>query len=195
MTNKKLIIVCSVIAVVAMLFFVQAYVKIAQLKDKTITVAIDLPPYQAQSINIWGRDFDEVDEHCLALNIYFEARGEVTRGQYAVADVVLYRLMHANYPDTICEVIQDGHYYSWNPEIPIKHMCQFSWWCDGKSDKPVDIKAFEKAIRIAREVLHDPNYIPEVEYALFYHASSVDPHWVTGVEFVETIGDHSFYYN
>jgi spore germination cell wall hydrolase CwlJ-like protein len=105
----------------------------------------------------------------------------------------MYRFMHGDYPDDVCEVVQQGYYHHWRPDLPVKHMCQFSWFCDGKSDKPLNTKAFEESIMIAKEVLHDSEYIPNVEYALFYHADSVNPYWASKLEFVDKIGNHSFY--
>ena len=74
---------------------------------------------------------DEVE--CLALNIYHEARNQPTAGKLAVAQVTLNRVKHDRFPNTICGVVYQGYYLNNNP---IKHKCQFSWWCDGKSDKP-----------------------------------------------------------
>ena len=146
-----------------------------------------------ERINLWGGNFSDEDVHCLALNLYFEARGESVLGQHAVAEVVLYRLMASKYPNTICDVVREGRYHAWNPDHPIRHMCQFSWFCDGLSDTPVDVRAFTVALDISTRVLTDPDYEPVMEYALFYHTLAVDPYWVDSVEFVGTIGEHSFY--
>ena len=66
---------------------------------------------------------------CLALNIYFEARGEPESGQLAVGHVVMF-------PGTVCGVIQQGGALR-------RHRCQFSWWCDGRSDKPGNKRLWE----------------------------------------------------
>lgn len=42
---------------------------------------------------------------CLALAVYYEARGESLRGQRAVASVVMNRVRSPRFPDTACEVI------------------------------------------------------------------------------------------
>ena len=49
---------------------------------------------------------------CLAQNIYFEARDQPTVGQMAVAYVVLNRVHHPAWPDTVCAVIREGPTYS-----------------------------------------------------------------------------------
>ena len=65
---------------------------------------------------------------CLALNIYFEARNQPTSGQIAVAEVTLNRVASRNYPNTVCGVVKQSN----------KNGCAFSWYCDGKSDKPYE---------------------------------------------------------
>jgi len=62
---------------------------------------------------------------CLSRTIYWEARGEGAAGMEAIANVVMNRLGHEGFPNTICEVVRQGHEQG---------ACQFSWWCDGRSD-------------------------------------------------------------
>lgn len=156
------------------------------------TIDLDTPTIISENRN-WGINYNEDDVNCLALNIYFEARGEPIRGQYAVADVVVYRAQHVNYPNTICGVIKHGYYHSWNPELPIKHRCNFSWYCDGRSDDPVDSDAFEQSMFIANDILTDPHYPGMIDYAIFYHADYVEPVWAQDKELVAKIGSHYFY--
>ena len=80
---------------------------------------------------------------CLAQNIYFEARDQPTVGQMAVAYVVLNRVHHPAWPDTVCDVIREGPTYSWKQDYPIRNRCQFSWYCDGKPDVPKDQRCME----------------------------------------------------
>ena len=80
-----------------------------------------------------------LDEHnveemyCMSLNIYYEARGEDWKGKASVAHVVQNRVAHPKYPNTICGVVLQAR--TWN-ERPIRDMCQFAWYCDGRSDNP-----------------------------------------------------------
>ena len=129
---------------------------------------------------------------CLAQNIYFEARDQPVIGQRAVAEVVLNRVFDPRWPDTVCEVIREGPTYSWKQDYPVKHRCQFSWYCDGLSDKPKDQRAWAKAIAIAEDLFFYYGLsINTVEGATFYHATTVDPAW--NLEYVVTIEDHIFY--
>ena len=77
---------------------------------------------------------------CLALNTYHEAKNQSLVGQIATAQVVMNRVEDNRFPNTICEVVKQGPTRpSWEDpkkEYPIKHRCQFSWYCDGKDDTP-----------------------------------------------------------
>jgi len=101
--------------------------------------------------------------------------------------------MHYNYPNTVCEVIKDGIYSKWNPKLPLKHQCAFSWWCDRKTDNPVNGKSFEIAMDISKDILTNSFYKPTISYALFYHAGTVKPTWSKKQTFVTRIGEHYFY--
>ena len=71
---------------------------------------------------------------CLALNTYHEAKNQSFVGQVAVAQVVMNRVEDDRYPNNVCDVVKQGLTYKWKPTLPIKNRCQFSWYCDGKSD-------------------------------------------------------------
>ena len=75
---------------------------------------------------------------CLAQNIYFESRDQSTIGQIAVAEVTLNRVADPRWPNDVCSVVKQGPTYKWKKTYPIKHRCEFSWYCDGKSDKVKD---------------------------------------------------------
>lgn len=167
---------------------------IITVPDVVVYKSIDIPPYTGSPTNrSIPIDWDEEDVVCLAENIYFEARGEPLEGQYAVADVVIYRTMHANFPNTICEVVHQALYYDIDKTRPIMHMCQFSWRCDGLDIIVHDNHAFTKALYIANDILNDPEYPGFIDYALFYHANSVQPEWTESMKQVDKIGNHIFY--
>ena len=74
---------------------------------------------------------------CLALNTYHEAKNQSLVGQIATAQVVMNRVADDRYPNTVCEVVKQGHtsfLKKFNKNNAIRHRCQFSWYCDGKSD-------------------------------------------------------------
>jgi len=144
--------------------------------------------------------------YCLAKNIYFEAKSEPIAGQYAVADVVLNRVKDSRFPNTICEVVYEGPVReSWQtkkqPDLedaeriyhPIRDRCQFSWWCDGKSDNMKDGDAWRKAQEIAYRLVNDYKHRGLTEGATHYHATYVNPKWAPTLDLVGRIGTHIFY--
>lgn len=129
---------------------------------------------------------------CLALNIYHEARDQPFIGQVAVAQVVMNRAYDDRYPDDVCDVVKQGPTYAWRTDFPVRHRCQFSWYCDGKSDKPRDTKAYEQARMIAHGVYYG-NLDDFVEGATHYHAVYVHPEWAESKTRTVQIQDHIFY--
>lgn len=123
--------------------------------------------------------------HCLALNIYWEARSEPITGQLAVAAVTLNRVQDPRFPSSVCGVVRQGG------EIR-RHRCQFSWWCDGKKDDPKDANSWRRANTLARlssaGIVDDPT-----QGAMWYHADYVTPYWAAKKERVAQIGRHIFY--
>jgi len=128
---------------------------------------------------------------CLALNIYFEARGSSFADKVAVSDVVLNRVKSSRFPDTICDVVYQAHLTESGQ--PIRNRCHFSWFCDGKSDEPREVDAWYEARVIAYQIVHNGRFVGITEGADHYHATSVDPYWADGFQFVGIIGDHIFY--
>ena len=129
---------------------------------------------------------------CLALNVYHEARDQPFIGQVAVAQVVMNRVADDRYPDDVCDVVTQGPTYSWKPDFPVRNRCQFSWYCDGKSDKTPDQTAWEQALVIAQGV-YTGNLDDFVEGATHYHATYVLPEWAESKVPAVQIGEHIFY--
>ena len=125
------------------------------------------------------------DIRCLALNIYFEARSESEMGRLAVGHVVMNRVKSARFPDTVCDVVRQGG------ELRL-HRCQFSWWCDGRSDKPINRYEWRKSAELALSVYWGRTDDPTAG-ALWYHADYVQPAWRTAFVRGPKIGRHVFY--
>jgi len=134
---------------------------------------------------------------CLALNTYHEAKNQSLVGQIATAQVVMNRVADDRYPNTVCEVVKQGpHRPSWeNPEkeYPVRHRCQFSWYCDGKSDVPKNEKAWRKAQDVAFLVLYNKVNLDVTEGATHYHATYVRPAWARTKTRTTRIEKHIFY--
>jgi N-acetylmuramoyl-L-alanine amidase len=129
---------------------------------------------------------------CLALNVYHEAKNQSFIGQVAVAQVVMNRVEDKRYPNNVCDVVKQGLTYKWNTSIPIKNKCQFSWYCDGKSDKPRQKKAMQMAVHVANGV-YNGHLDDFVEGATHYHAHYVKPSWAETKTYITRIDDHIFY--
>jgi len=120
--------------------------------------------------------------HCLALTVYFEARGEPEPGQLAVAQVVLARVASPDYPDRVCSVVKQTR-------KPGLHKCQFSAWCDGKSDIPEEMGIFRRIQGLSVLALMTG---PPPDAPTHYHADYVSPKWPELAE-VTRVGRHVFY--
>ena len=134
---------------------------------------------------------------CLALNTYHEAKNQSLVGQIATAQVVMNRVEDNRFPNTICEVVKQGTTRpSWEDpekEYPIKHRCQFSWYCDGKDDTPKNEKAWKKAQEDAFLVIYDKIKLDVTEGATHYHATYVRPSWAKTKKRTTRIEKHIFY--
>ena len=141
------------------------------------------------------------DVLCLAKNIYFEAGVESTAGKLAVANVTINRTLRNNYPNTICEVVQEGiHRYNERigEHVPVRDRCQFSWYCDGRGDTPNEGRTWRSAQDLAKKVLvnhYDKALIDITDGATHYHANWMEtyPSWSKQKKVMASIDRHIFY--
>ena len=147
--------------------------------------------------------------YCMTLNIYREASNQSLVGMGAVGMVVMNRVADPRFPNTPCDVVYEGPVReSWktrklknlpdNERIyyPIRHRCQFSWYCDGKRDELLDTKnnpRWKIARNISYEILTYDMWRGVVDGATHYHAIYVNPKWSSTLQKVTRIGDHIFY--
>ena len=115
---------------------------------------------------------------CMAVAIYFEARGEPINGQLLVAETIINRVADERWPDTVCGVVKQPH--------------QFSFYSDGMSDKPRDMEAYEIAREVAAVALCGDHLWSG---ALYYHTHAVRPVWRHALEPIKVEGNHIFYTN
>lgn len=136
-------------------------------------------------------EFEEA-RHCLAMNIYHEARSESKLGKRAVAWVTMNRVSNKKFPDTICDVVYQAHVDSnGNPK---RHQCQFSWYCDGQSDKINNQDEWNSSVAIAQQVMTNFGKIPDpTDGATYYHAVYVNPDWASHFTRTARIDNHVFY--
>ena len=133
------------------------------------------------------------EEYCLAQNIFFEAGIDNLAGMAAVANTVLNRVEHEDYPNSICGVIHQGERDA-NGNM-VRNRCQFSWYCDGKTDRVPESENWERSKRVAWDILHTNEYRGLAEGATHYHATYVNPRWASHNDMNEIgrIGEHIFY--
>ncbi|WP_062381373.1 cell wall hydrolase [Pseudomonas abietaniphila] len=111
---------------------------------------------------------------CLSRTLYWEAKGGTDADMAAVANVVLNRLGHEGFPDTICGVVKQGSE---------KKACQFSWWCDGRSDQVKEDERYAASKEIARKALNQ-QLADRTNGAMYFHDRNVKPAWAS--EYIKT---------
>jgi spore germination cell wall hydrolase CwlJ-like protein len=147
----------------------------------TVTRAPEQPRYA----DLIKPDHIAREQRCLSEAVYFEARSEPEEGQAAVAQVILNRVKSGLYPSTICGVVYQNRH---------RHLaCQFTFACEGKALRVSDNDSWERARRVAREVLEGRTYLADVGGATHYHADYVRPSWSRRLKKMDVIGRHIFY--
>jgi N-acetylmuramoyl-L-alanine amidase len=74
-----------------------------------------------------------------------------------------------------------------------RNQCQFSWYCDGRSDWPTNMDAWVEAQQIAYNMMVHNDARGITEGATHYHATYVSPAWARDFALVGRIGEHIFY--
>ena len=104
---------------------------------------------------------------CLSRTIYWESKGGAAADMEGVASVVMNRLGHEGFPDTVCDVVKQG---------VKERTCQFSWWCDGRSDDVEEPVQYTLAKEIARKALNQ-QLSDRTRGAMYFHDRNVSPAW------------------
>jgi hypothetical protein len=121
---------------------------------------------------------------CLTAAIYYEAASEPDQGQRAVAQVILNRVAHPSFPNTVCGVVYQGSERSTG--------CQFSFTCDGSLARVPSRFFWQRAMGVAQAALS--GYVePSVGLATHYHTIAVHPAWDAQMNHIATIGAHMFF--
>ncbi|MEQ6202651.1 cell wall hydrolase [Sulfitobacter sp. HNIBRBA2951] len=121
---------------------------------------------------------------CLTEALYFEARGETLKGQFAVAEVIRNRVKSKRFPNSYCGVINQG--------TGRKYACQFTYTCDGRPEIVSEPAAHARVAKVARATLDGKS--PDVtDGATFYHTTAVKPSWASKFKRTARFGVHLFY--
>ncbi len=143
--------------------------------------------------------------YCLAANSYWESRGESLDDKIATAQVVMNRVDSRKYPDDICSVITQGpKRESWKTKqdptlsnaerkyYPIRNRCQFSWYCDGRSDMITNLDGWEDSV-IAAYLVYIGYGEDKVDGATHYYAhKKVTPRWASSMLVTAKLTGHTY---
>lgn len=122
--------------------------------------------------------------NCLASAVYYEAGNQDTDGERAVAQVVLNRVRHPAFPNSVCGVVYEGSTRSTG--------CQFTFTCDGSLAREPDADGWRRAWKVAEDALSGSVFAP-VGWATHYHADYVLPTWASTMAKNAIVGAHIFY--
>ena len=143
--------------------------------------------------------------YCLSLNAYHEARGVDFDEMLAVSQVVMNRV-DRTMDATVCDVITEGPIReSWRTRqddtlseeervyFPVRHRCQFSWYCDGRSDAVRNLTGWEDAV-IAAYLVYNGYGEDRVDGALYYYAHEriPMPKWASSMTVTAVLKGHTY---
>ena len=151
-------------------------------KAPNITATPAALRYDAEFLAAQPAPSGDAEWQCLRKALYFEARGETLKGQFAVAEVILNRVDNPRYPHSVCGVVNQGG----------RKGCQFSFHCDGIKDVMREKDAVDRAGRIAGLMLDGaPREL--TDGATHFHTRAVKPRWSHRFPRTAAIGAHLFY--
>ena len=121
---------------------------------------------------------------CLTQAAYYEAGANGPEAEAAVAQVVLNRVRHPDFPKSVCGVVYQGAARDTG--------CQFTFTCDGTMARPVDLAAWNEARKVAERALNG-YVVAAIGASTYYHADYVFPVWAPTLQKTATVGPHIFY--
>lgn len=164
----------------------------AKVLEKKATVNPHGPPApparaisksEAKAVDPAGKERMDDAITCLARTIYWETRDSDNAAMQSIANVVMNRLGHEGFPNTICGVVKQGREQG---------ACQFSWWCDGRSDSAQEKERYAHAKEIARKALN--RQLKDLTGgAMYFHRKGLVPSWSKKYVRTAVVGKHIFY--
>jgi spore germination cell wall hydrolase CwlJ-like protein len=167
-------------------------VKVAQSADaaaaagqQVAATPVSVPPARSDTTEQLVMNKLLAEHRCLSEALYYEARGEGTSGQKAIAEVIFHRMRTGNYGHSICAVVYEG---------ANRPGCQFSFACNGDLAEKKAAGAWMRAQVLAARILTGEERLNDATGgATNFHAVSVDPDWATELTRTVQIGNHVFY--
>lgn len=166
---------CWATFIAGVLFFVDKF----YFKDKVVSDNNFSPPYSHYLSDEDKATLCKPWKECATLQeaIVYESRGEPLEGKRLVAQVVLNRVEHPHWPDSVEEVVHEPKQFSY---VNDKHL----------QKEPTD-EDWVMAGKVAYNLLTDQVEVDSE--ATFYHNTSVKPNWAKHKEVVAKVGNHIFY--
>ncbi len=162
----------------------QALTTLPSISDRGITASPTSITYDNAFLSSMSAPSGGAEWRCLSEALYHEARGENTKGLFAVGEVILNRVDSAAYPNSVCAVVHQG--------TGRKYACQFTWTCDGRSDAINNRSAFNRVGKVAKLLLDGaPREL--TAGATHYHTTAVSPSWARRFPQTAKYGVHIFY--
>ncbi|WNF24708.1 cell wall hydrolase [Mesobacillus jeotgali] len=167
---KKIIMLVSILTLVIGSYTVYAESTKTNKPAETLTAKkVDVDVKESSVTD--KRFIKEEEVKLLARLVHAEAKGEPYEGKVAVAEVVLNRVEHEQFPDSVKEVI-----YQRNAFQPVQN---------GAINKP----ASEEAIEAVEDALENEN---NIDCLYFYNPDTATSQWIFTRDVVKTIGKHAF---
>lgn len=183
--------------VLVMLAIVAVAAVVGRSPSEPVAVLVPSKTYKVVFITPPEPSYAASEFECMRLNLYYEAGNQTKRGMEAVALVTLNRTKTKTYPTTVCGVVKAWAYNKRGVKV-----CQFSWYCDGKSDTPnlhnvLERKAWEMATKVARAAL-EGKLTDFLGRSTHYHATYVNPGFAnvpSRYQRLTQVGKHIFYHD
>ncbi|WP_043971487.1 cell wall hydrolase [Novosphingobium sp. P6W] len=155
----------------------------ARLSNAQVPIADPQPALPAPFRFVGAPDAHLRARDCLAVAAWYEA-GDDPSGERAVVQVVLNRVRHPAFPNSVCAVVFQGSQRQTG--------CQFTFTCDGSLARIPSPPALTRARAIAEAALSGA-VDARVGLATHYHADYVVPRWRDGLVKIAQQGAHLFY--
>ena len=116
--------------------------------------------------------FSSADVYLLAKTIYAEGRGEPYTGQVAIGAVVMNRIRHSSFPNTVSGVVYQKHAFT------------------AVSDGQINLTPNETAMKAARDAMN--GWDPTGGAIYYYNPAVATSSWIFSRQTIATIGKHVF---
>lgn len=134
----------------------------------------------------------EREINCLSAVVFFESRGENLKGQEAVAQVVMNRVNHPAYPNSVCKVVLQPRQFSWANDLTNSARSLLKG--STKHLNKQELSSYQQARQVALRAFYGVwEYNAKIQQSLYFVHKSIQPSWTKNLKKDATIGNHRFY--